>query len=58
MNDPGFLNYSKLLDQRFDAGSDLYYRRLLNKAFIKGKSRVQRKLADDKPSDVAIQLDG
>ena len=58
VNDPGFLNYSKLLDPRFAVGSDLYYRRLLDKALNKGKSRVQRKLADDKPSDVAIQLDG
>ena len=28
VNDPGFLNYSKLLDPRFAVESDLYYRRL------------------------------
>ena len=58
VNDPGFLNYSKLLDPRFAVGSDIFYRRLLEKAFDKGKLNVQQKLTNDEPSTVSIQLDG
>ena len=58
VNDPGFLNYSKIMDPRFTVGSDMFYRRLLDKAFVKGKLRVQKKLTDDDPLAVSIQLDG
>ena len=58
VNDPGFLQYSKLLDPRFTVGSSMYYRRLLDKAFDKGKDKLQRKLKDDEPISVSIQLDG
>ena len=58
VNDPGFLNYSKLLDPRFTVGSAMYYRRLLDKAFIKGKDKVQTKLKEAEPTSVSIQLDG
>ena len=58
VNDPGFLNYSKLLDPRFAVGSDMFYRRLLDKAFILGKEKVQKKLDEADPSAVSIQLDG
>ena len=58
VNDPGFLNYSKLLDPRFAVGSDIFYRRLLEKAFEKGKVSVQQKLIKEEPSCVSIQLDG
>ena len=36
VNNPGFLNYSRLLDPRFTVGSAMFYRRLLDKAYIKG----------------------
>ena len=49
VNDPGFLNYSKLLDPRFTVGSAMYYRRLLDKAFVKGKEKVQMKLKEAEP---------
>ena len=58
VNNPGFLNYSKLLDPRFTIGSDIFYRRLLDKAYVRGKQRVEQKLAADQPSTVSIQLDG
>ena len=58
VNDPGFLHYSKLLDPRFTVASDIFYRRLLDKALIKGKQKVQSKLKEDKPGTVSIQLDG
>ena len=58
VNDPGFLHYSKLMDPRFTVGSDMYYRRLLDKVFVKGKQKVQNKLANDDPPCISIQLDG
>ena len=58
VSDPGFLNYSKLLDPRFTVGTAMYYRRLLDKAYIKGKEKVQQKLAAAQPASVSIQLDG
>ena len=58
VNNPGFLNYSKLLDPRFAVGSDMFYRRLLQKVFDKGKLKVQQKFETDKPTSVSIQLDG
>ena len=58
VNDPGFLNYSKLVDPSFTVGSDMFYRRLLDKAFIKGKGKVQQKLSEAQPTSVSIQLDG
>ena len=58
VNDLGFLNYSKLLDPRFTVGSAMFYRRLLDKAFIKGKGKVQQKMAEAQPTSVSIQLDG
>ena len=58
VNDPGFLNFSRLMDPRFTVGSAMYYRRLLDKAFIKGKDKVQKKLKEAEPSSVSIQLDG
>ena len=30
VSDPGFLNYSKLLDPRFTVGTAVYYRRILD----------------------------
>jgi hypothetical protein len=54
VNYPGFLNYSKLLDPRFIEGSAMFYRRLLDKAFIK----VQQKLSEAQPASVSIKLDG
>ena len=58
VNDPGFLNYSKLLDPRFTVGSAMFYRRLLDKAFIQGKGKVQQNLSEAQPTSVSIQLDG
>ena len=58
VNDPGFLNYSKLLDPRFAVGSDMFYRRLLDKAYINGKDKVKKKLEDADRGAVSIQLDG
>ena len=58
VNDPGFLNYSKLLDPRFAVGSDMFYRRLLDKAFIKGKLKILQKLNNEHPSTVSVQMDG
>ena len=42
VSDPGFLNYSKLLDPRFTVGTAMYYRRLLDKAYIKGIEKLQQ----------------
>ena len=58
VNDPGFLNYSKLLDPRFAVGSDMFYRRLLEKASVKGRNKIQSKLDQDKPQSVSVQMDG
>ena len=58
VNSPGFLNYSKLLDPRFTVGSAMYYRRLLDKAYIKGKEKIKKKLEEAQPTSVSIQLDG
>ena len=58
VNDPGFLHFSKLMDPRFTVASDIYYRRLLEKCFKKGMESVQKKLKDDEPASVSLQLDG
>ena len=58
VNDPGFLHYSKLLDPRFTVGSEIFYRRLLDKAYTKGMQKVQQKLNEDEPLSVSLQLDG
>lgn len=58
VNDPGFLHYSKIMEPRFTVGSDMYYRRLLDKVYVKGKLKVQNKMKNDDPTCVSIQLDG
>ena len=58
VNDPGFLNYSKLLDPRFAVGSDMFYRRLLDKAFILDKEKVQKRIQEADPGAVSIQPHG
>ena len=58
LNDPGFLHYSKLFEPRYTIGSEMFYRRLLDKAFAKGVYKVQKKLKDDLPASVSLQLDG
>ena len=58
VNDPGFLNFSKILYTRFTVGSDIYYRRLLDKSYSNGVTKVQNKLTTDDTASVSIQLDG
>ena len=58
VNDPGFLNFSKLLDPRFTVGSAMFYRRLLDKAYLNGQAKVQQKLLAAHPDAVSVQLDG
>ena len=58
VSDHGFLNYSKLLYPRFTVRTAMYYRRLLDKSYIKGKEEVQQKLAATQPASVSNQLDG
>ena len=58
VNDPGFLHFCKIMDPRFKVGSDHYYRSLLDKCYIKGKSKLEAKLKEDDPTHVSIQLDG
>ena len=56
MNDPVFLSYSKLIDARFTFGSDMYYRRLLDKSYGNEVVKVRKKLTSDDPANVPIQL--
>ena len=54
LNDPGFLNYSKLLDPRFVVGSVMFYRGPFDNAYILGiRKRCRR---DEKKQTLYIQL--
>ena len=58
VNDPGFLNFCKMVDPRFKVGSDSYYRGLVDKCYTRGKAKLEAKLKEDDPHRVSIQLDG
>ena len=58
VNDPGFLNFCKMMDPRFTVGSDSYYRGLVDKCYTRGKAKLEAKLKEDNPPFVSIQLDG
>ena len=57
VSDAGFLNYSFVMDPHYKVKSETYYKNIFDKCYTNGMEKVKKKLINDKPSVISVQLD-
>ena len=57
VSDAGFLNYSFVMDPHYKVKSETYYKNIFDKFYTNGMEKVKKKLINDKPSVISVQLD-
>ena len=58
VNKAGWLKMVKVLEPKFQPGSDKFYREMMQKSFASCKERMVKILADADPKDITLILDG